>query len=144
VDGGGIWKMIPGGPLMPLVTISLLRGRSEVEKRQVSDHVHRALVEAFKIPEDDFNHRRAEYDTKDWTLPGNRSDKFVLIEMTVFPGRSREAKRRLYQGIVTRLESRGIPGNDVLIVLNEPPLENWGIHGGRLADETEIGFNVNV
>jgi phenylpyruvate tautomerase PptA (4-oxalocrotonate tautomerase family) len=129
---------------MPLVTISLLRGRTEIEKSQISEHVHRALVEAFKIPEDDFNHRMAEYDKKDWTLPGNRSDTFVLVEMTVFPGRSRDAKRRLYQGIVTRLESVGIPGNDVLIVLNEPPLENWGIHGGRLADETDIGFAVKV
>jgi hypothetical protein len=29
-------------------------------------------------------------------------------------------------------------------VLNEVPLENWGIRGGQPASEVDLGFKVNV
>ncbi len=32
----------------------------------------------------------------------------------------------------------------VLMTINEPELVNWGIQGGKCADETDIGFNVIV
>jgi len=38
----------------------------------------------------------------------------------------------------------GINGEDLLIVINEPPLENWGIKGGIPANEANIGFKVDV
>jgi phenylpyruvate tautomerase PptA (4-oxalocrotonate tautomerase family) len=51
----------------------------------------------------------------------------------------------LYQKIVENLKSSpGIEPNDILITINEPELVNWGIHGGKCADETDIGFNVDV
>jgi phenylpyruvate tautomerase PptA (4-oxalocrotonate tautomerase family) len=64
--------------------------------------------------------------------------------MTVFPGRSIEAKRTLYQEIVTGLKALDIPSDDILIVLKEPPLQNWGIRGGYPADEVDIGFKLDV
>jgi PBP1b-binding outer membrane lipoprotein LpoB len=33
---------------------------------------------------------------------------------------------------------------DVLIVINEPPLKNWGISGGKPASEVNIGFKIDV
>jgi hypothetical protein len=44
-----------------------------------------------------------------------------------------DAKRRLYDTIVQRLAIFDVPANDVLIVLHEPILENWGIDGGAPA-----------
>ena len=38
----------------------------------------------------------------------------------------------------------GIDGNDITIVLLEPPLENWGVKGGKPANEVELGFNINI
>jgi hypothetical protein len=35
-------------------------------------------------------------------------------------------------------------GYDITIVLLEPPLENWGIRGGKPANDAELGFNINV
>jgi phenylpyruvate tautomerase PptA (4-oxalocrotonate tautomerase family) len=64
--------------------------------------------------------------------------------MNIFPGRSIEAKRTLYQEIVVRLKTLGIQSDDILIVLNEPPLHNWGIRGGYPASEVDIGFKLNV
>ncbi len=129
---------------MPMVRISLIKGRSPEEKKTLSDEIHAALVESIKIPQTDFNHRINEYAPGDWQLPPGKSEKFVLVEITMFPGRSREAKCNLYKGIVRRLETLGVPTADVLIVLTEPPLENWGVRGGIPADEVDIGFNLKV
>jgi phenylpyruvate tautomerase PptA (4-oxalocrotonate tautomerase family) len=63
----------------------------------------------------------------------------------MFKGRSFEAKKALYAAIVRNLEANpGIPGGDVSIVIHEPPLENWGIRGGKPASEVDLGFNIYV
>jgi phenylpyruvate tautomerase PptA (4-oxalocrotonate tautomerase family) len=54
-----------------------------------------------------------------------------------------DAKRLLYKDIVERLEKLGIVSTDILIILNEPPLENWGLRGVP-ASETTIGFKLDV
>jgi phenylpyruvate tautomerase PptA (4-oxalocrotonate tautomerase family) len=51
----------------------------------------------------------------------------------------------LYQRVVENLKAAlGIEPKDILITINEPELINWGINGGKCADETDIGFTVNV
>jgi phenylpyruvate tautomerase PptA (4-oxalocrotonate tautomerase family) len=63
----------------------------------------------------------------------------------MFRGRSIEAKKELYRLITDKLsENPGIDGNDIVIVLLEPPLENWGIRGGKPASEVDLGFNIKV
>ena len=55
-----------------------------------------------------------------------------------------EAKKALYASIVKRFGALGIAPQDIFIVLQEPPLENWGIRGGQPASEVNLGFNLNV
>jgi phenylpyruvate tautomerase PptA (4-oxalocrotonate tautomerase family) len=129
---------------MPLITISMIAGRTREEKRAVSDAIHSALVDAFRIPENDYNHRIAEYAEENFIRPDGKSEKYIIIELTVFPGRSKEAKKYLYKGIIERLSSLGVPKDDVLITINEPQLSNWGIRGGIPADEADIGFKLDV
>ncbi len=63
----------------------------------------------------------------------------------MFKGRSFEAKKQLFQAIVDNLaKNPGIKGDDIIIVLHEPPLENWGIRGGKPASEVDIGFRIDV
>lgn len=66
----------------------------------------------------------------------------------MFPGRSEETKRNLYQMPVRHLEARGIPPADVLIVLQESERVDWSIRGsmrgGIPAGEVDLGFEINV
>jgi phenylpyruvate tautomerase PptA (4-oxalocrotonate tautomerase family) len=128
---------------MPLVKISLVKGPSRERKTKISEEIHAALVESIKIPQTDFNHRIFEFDPADIHVSAGKTDKFVLVEITMFPGRSKEAKRRLFKGVTDRLGALGIPASDVLIVLEEPPLGNWGL-GGVPGDEANIGFELKV
>jgi Tautomerase enzyme len=48
----------------------------------------------------------------------------------MFASRSSETQCRLYRAIVAGLGGLGIPPDDVLIVIHEPPMENWGVDRG--------------
>jgi len=129
---------------MPLVRLVIRTGRSVEEKRALLDAVHNALVEAFRIPEDDRTQRIDEYAPEDFEIPPGRSANYTLVEITAFPGRSLEAKRKLYQTITQNLAALGIARPDILIVLNEPNLDNWGVKDGLPASETDLGFDLQV
>jgi phenylpyruvate tautomerase PptA (4-oxalocrotonate tautomerase family) len=130
---------------MPLVKISILKGRSKSEKQALLDAVHAALVEAFKIPDWDRDQRIFEFEKENFEIPNNRTDYFTLIEIIIYPGRSLKVKRELYKSINDRLKANGYKNpNDIVIVLLEPPLENWGIRGGVPASEIDIGYKLDV
>ena len=60
----------------------------------------------------------------------------MIIQLTFFPGRTKEQKGDAIRAITSRLQnSLGIAPAAVFIVINEPPLENWGM-GGVQKDET--------
>jgi phenylpyruvate tautomerase PptA (4-oxalocrotonate tautomerase family) len=127
---------------MPLVRIEVLKGRAA--PRRLLSAVHAALVEAFGIPEDDRTARLIEHDPEHFEIPPGHTEDYTLVEITAFPGRSTTAKRALYAAIVRNLGAEGVPPDDVFIVLDEPALENWGIRGGRSADEVDLGFRLDV
>jgi phenylpyruvate tautomerase PptA (4-oxalocrotonate tautomerase family) len=129
---------------MPLVRIEILEGRSVEERRQLLQVVHDALVEAFEVPDDDRTQRIVEYDPVSFEIPPGKSERYTLIEITAFPGRSRAAKAALYQAVVRRLADLGVDAADVSIVVHEPPLENWGVRGGHPADEVDLGYRLDV
>ena len=129
---------------MPLVKVSLLKGKSKEEKEALLDAIHAALMGAFKIPENDRNQRIFEFEPENFEIPEGKTSDYILIEMDVFPGRSIEAKRKLYQTIVQNLQRHNIQASDVLIVLNEPQLDNWGVGGGVPAGTIDLGFKIDV
>ena len=129
---------------MPLVKIEARKGLSPELRRELLDAVHVALVEAFKIPDRDRHQRFVEYAPEDFEIPGGKGERFTIVEIDAFAGRSLDAKRALYQSIAARFESLGIPALDVMIVLREIPAENWGLRGGRAACDLDLGFDVKV
>lgn len=129
---------------MPLVRIEIEKGFSSEYKKALLDGVHQALVEAIKIPDDDRRQRLYELDADHFEHAG-RGNQYTIIEITMFKGRSNEAKKMLYRKIVDSLVANpGIPSNDITIIIHEPSLENWGIRGGYPASEVDLGFNIKV
>ncbi len=107
--------------------------------------VREALSEALKAPNGDPLVRLVEHAAGQLSLPypDRHSDRFALVEVTMFAGRSPETKRRLYRAVVERMSALGVPSGDVLVVLLEPPMENWAL-GGVPTSEDDVGFEVNI
>src|SRR5262245_43694817 len=95
----------------------------------VIEAIQSALREALKIPEGDRTLRLVEHAPSHFAVPPGRSERFTLVEITVFSGRSMSAKRSLYQAIVRNLGAAGVPTADIKITLIETPPENWGLGG---------------
>lgn len=130
---------------MPIVKISILKGKSDNYKKAILDGVHDALVDTIKIPDYDRFQRLYEIENNNFEYPQNKTNNVTIIEITLFKGRSFKAKKALYNAIINNLAlNPGINGNDITIILLEPPLENWGIKGGKPANEVDIGFNIKV
>jgi phenylpyruvate tautomerase PptA (4-oxalocrotonate tautomerase family) len=129
-----------------LARIEILEGRTPQEKRGMVDAVRAALSEALRAPADDPAVRLTEYPRERFSLPSpdRHSDHYTLVEVTMFQGRSMDTKRRLYAEIVRGLGFFDVPANDVVIVLHEPAMENWGVNGGEPASEVDIGFEVDI
>jgi len=129
---------------MPIARIDVKRNWPAEQQRHLINSLHAAMVEALKIPERDRNIRYIEHQPDHFASPPGTSENYVLVEFSMFPGRSLEAKRNLYQGIVKRFGEIGIEPKDIFIVVHEVPMDNWGIRGGIPASEVNLGFKVNV
>ena len=122
---------------MPLARISIAAGRSADYKKALTDGVLRALVDTFNVPRDDQFMIVTEHSAEDFIyhrsyLGIERSDGFVLIQLTVSNTRPLEKKRALYRRIVELLaENPGIRKEDVFINLLEVLPENWSFGNGE-------------
>ncbi len=128
---------------MPFAKIEVLRARPAHEVAAMIDAVYVAQLQALKLPEDDKQIRYVEHRREHFPVPPGKTENFTFVEIQMFPGRSLEAKRKLYQGIVQGFGKLGIALTDITVVLHEPPLENWGIRG-LPASEVDLGFNLTV
>ena len=111
---------------MPLVRIEMIKGKSAEYKKQVLECVHAGLEEALGIPDWDRFQRIVEIPREDFETAPGKSDDFMIIELTLFPGRTKEQKGKAFEIITSKLSEKP---PDVFIVINEPPLENWGMAG---------------
>jgi len=129
---------------MPLVRVSRRVGFSTAENRLLLDAVHAALVEGFKIPDGDRHQQLLELDAAHFEIPRERGPGYTLVEITAFPGRSVEAKRRLYQALARRCAAAGVPPRDLFVVILEPPLESWSPRDGVPSADHRPGFALDV
>ena len=131
---------------MPSTVIEVRRSYSPEQEAHIVEAVHAALVEGFRIPEEDRCVRLVTYEPHRFICSPKleQPERYTVVTVTAFTGRSLDAKRNLYRGIVERLAEQGIPPSHVKIILNEVPRENWGLRGGNPAPEVELGFKVEV
>ena len=115
---------------MPLVKINLIKGKTTDYKKTVFDCIHQGLIEALGISDWDRFQRIIEFDRSDFEAPAEKSDNFMIIELTIFPWRTKEQKKAAIEIITSKLVNElSIAPEDVFIIINEPPLENWGMAG---------------
>jgi phenylpyruvate tautomerase PptA (4-oxalocrotonate tautomerase family) len=131
---------------MPHVLIETRREYSEAEEVALIDAVHGALQRAFRIPPEDRHVRLLAHRPHRFAVPPGKAqpDRYTLVSIDAFAGRSLDAKRDLYRQIVESLEPLGIPRDHISIVVRDLPRASWGIRGGAAASDVDLGFDVNV
>ena len=77
---------------MPLVKVHMLRGKEPEYKKALLDCIHEGMVRTLGIEDWDRFQRIIEYEKDDFEKPSFKSDDFMIIELTLFPGRTKEQK----------------------------------------------------
>ena len=122
---------------MPLVRISLREGTSDQYRKALADGVHQAMVEATEIPAQDrfqiITEHRAEDLIYDPSYLGiERSDKIVVVQITLSGGRRPAQKKKLYQRMSEILaKDPGLRPQDLFVNLVEVAWENWSFGNGE-------------
>lgn len=121
---------------MPLVRISLRRGKSAAHLAALRSGVYQAMRETFGVPEDDrfilvHQHDPAEFDCDPHYLGIERSDDLVIVQITCNSGRTVAQKQAFYQCVAQNLAADpGLRPQDVFINLLETARENWSFGNG--------------
>jgi phenylpyruvate tautomerase PptA (4-oxalocrotonate tautomerase family) len=121
---------------MPLVRISLMKGKQEGFGKKVGDAVYRTMTETINVPAKDNFQIITEHD-KDGLiydpsyLEIKRTDGIIFIQITLNEGRTVALKKTLYKTLAERLNKElGVRVEDVFISLVEVKKENWSFGNG--------------
>lgn len=128
---------------MAQVKIYGLKSHLEANRTAISNAIHQSLMEAFRLPEEKRFQRFFPMAEEDFVYPADRSERYTIIEISVFDGRSNEAKKTLIQLLFLYLNQIGIETQDVEITIFETPKVNWGIRG-KPGDELQLNYKVEV
>ncbi len=121
---------------MPLVRISLRRGKPDTHLAALRRGVYEAMREAFDVPEDDrfiliHQHEPAAFDCDPHYLGIDRGDDLVVIQVTCNDSRGVARKQAFYRRVAEKLAADpGLRPEDVFINLVESPRENWSFGNG--------------
>ncbi|AOZ94074.1 tautomerase family protein [Paenibacillus crassostreae] len=110
---------------------------------QLSDILHSCLVDSMNLPENKRFHRFFHMNKDDFYYPNDRSEKYTIIEISMFEGRSIDVKKKLILLIFERFTILGIEANDIEITIYETPKNNWGIRG-LPGDELNLNYKVDI
>ena len=121
---------------MPLVRISLMKGKSPDFGKKVGEIVYRTMVDTINVPVKDNFQIITEHDANTLVYdPGYldiaRTDGIVIVQITLNDGRTVELKKAFYKALADRLRRElGIRMEDVFISLVEVKKENWSFGNG--------------
>jgi len=129
---------------MAQIKIYGLRSHLDNCKQQLSDVIHGCAMDALQLPTEKRFHRFIALEVDDFVFPDDRSEQYTVIEISMFEGRTVEAKKHLLRLLMDRLHTEaGIPLNDIEITIIETPRHNWGIRGST-GDELGLNYKVDV
>jgi phenylpyruvate tautomerase PptA (4-oxalocrotonate tautomerase family) len=120
--------------------------KSALEDRQldISNAIHAAVMESLGLPPEKRFHRFFTLEENDFFFPTDRSERYLIIEISMFEGRAVETKKALIRALFERLEGEvGLAAQDVEITIFETSRSSWGIRG-QCGDELGLSYKVEI
>ncbi len=129
---------------MAQIKIYGLKEQLNPVKAQLSTLIHSCVMEAFGLPFDKKAHRFFPMEPDDFYYPVGRSPRYTIIEISLFEGRSLEAKKQLIRLLFEHAQAElNLAPADLEITLTETPRHNWGIRGSS-GDELDLNYKIEV
>lgn len=115
---------------MPLITISILKGKSPDYIKAVGDSINSAVIETMDFPDDD--RYQIIHELEEHCLQfQERTDDRVMMHLVMRAGRSNKSKQAFYAKAVANLKHNlGIKPENVLITITENHDIDWSFGEG--------------
>lgn len=115
---------------MPLVNISILKGKSREYIKAVADAVNSAVIETMNFPDDDRYQIIHEHEPHCLQLQERTGDR-VMMHLIMRSGRAPEAKKAFYKRVTEKLaRDPGIDPANVMISIVENRDIDWSFRDG--------------
>jgi 4-oxalocrotonate tautomerase len=124
---------------MPLVKVSLLKGKTKEYKQAIRDSLYQGFQNGFNIKDDSLFTLINEYEKENFLFPKNyldidHTDDLIIIEIVANIGRTQEQKKILYSEInLALVRTLNIRSEDIIINIVEVPKDNWSMGNGVAA-----------
>jgi len=130
---------------MPQAKVFGIREHLVPIRQVLSDAINESISDAFKFPAERRLQRFFPMDREDFIYPASeRSERYLIIEIDTFEGRSVETKKQLVRQITNRVTAAtGIEPRDIDVIITEQPRHNWGLMG-QSGDEIVLAYKVAV
>jgi phenylpyruvate tautomerase PptA (4-oxalocrotonate tautomerase family) len=121
---------------MPLVYISLLKGKPRDYIRAISDGIHQALIDTYNVPPGDRFQLIRQHEPEEFVYDADylgihRTDDVVFIHIVAGNWRDTATKKALYGAIADRLaEKPGLRREDVQVILSPNARDEWSLGNG--------------
>ncbi|NPT53073.1 tautomerase family protein [Paraburkholderia elongata] len=130
---------------MPLVRVTMIKGKSPEYIKKMSDSIYEALVEAYQMPENDLFQIIEQLEPGDliydrrYGINGQRSDDFMIINIES-DARRRDEKEAFLARLSDKLAaSPGIARDDVFVRLSmNAGAEDWSFGSGCPASKMVV------
>ncbi|MGD1906759.1 MAG: tautomerase family protein [Leptolyngbyaceae cyanobacterium] len=111
---------------------------------QLSEVIHRCAQTALGLPAEKRFHRFMGLEREDFYYPSDRTEQYLILEISLFEGRSVGTKKQLLRLLMQSIHAElQIPLNDIEITIFETPKANWGIRG-LPGDELSLNYAVDI
>lgn len=129
---------------MAQIKIYALNKTIKRHRDHLSIAIHQALTKTLKYPIEKKFQRFISLESEYFIYPSDRTESYIIIEISMFEGRTKEAKKALINTLFQNINDLcGIDFNDIEITIFETPKENWGIRG-KNADELQLNYQINI
>ena len=129
---------------MPTAAIEISRQYTPDEESALIAAVQDALTAALQVPPWTTVIRLIGHQAHRFVGPPDKSDRYTLVSIDCFIGRSLKTKLALYQAMVQNLGRCGIPADHIKVLLREASRENWAIRGGQPASSVALEYDVDI
>ncbi|WP_298209591.1 tautomerase family protein [Acidovorax sp.] len=124
---------------MPFIRTNVPHDTPAATRDAIVQGIHQALVDGIGMPPDELFNMVAGYAPGEFACSPTfngvaRSDRVVVVEITLRRGRSDAMKRALYAAIAHNLQATaGVAPADVFIFMHENDYSDWSVGHGRFA-----------
>ncbi len=130
---------------MPQAKIYGIREHLVPVRDAMSEAVNESISVAFSFPRERRLQRFFPMDRADFIFPPHeRSERYTIIEIETFQGRSKEVLKTLVREIYARVPAAtGIEPRDLDVIVSEQPKHAWGLMG-ECGDEIKLTYKVEI